>query len=170
LAFLRELKQLLLEFLLRNIVFNYNRINHGDERARPSSKAMDLITITQEKDGIFKSDVRDHSFLSDMSVKDGGTDAAPSPADLVVSSLGFCFAMILQRYCISHEYSDQGIEISMTYLLKDDPKRISSITVDIALPEGFPEDRKQAVLNSCKTCVVFNSLSKDVEIDIDFED
>jgi putative redox protein len=131
---------------------------------------MDLISITQEKDAIFKTHIRNHTFLSDMSIKDGGTDEAPSPAELLVSSLGFCIAMIIQRYCTSHGYEDKGINLSMTYLLNDDPKMISSITIDIALPEDFPQNRKQAILNSVKTCVIYNSLSKDVEIDIEFED
>ena len=130
---------------------------------------MDLISITQEKDAIFKTQIRKHSFLSDMSIKDGGTDEAPSPAELLVSSLGFCIAMIIQRYCKSHGHEDKDINLSMTYLLNDDPKMISSITIDIALPEDFPQNRKQAILNSVKTCVIYNSLSKDVEIDIDFE-
>jgi uncharacterized OsmC-like protein len=130
---------------------------------------MDLISISQEKDSIFKTQIRNHTILSDMSIKDGGADAAPSPADLVVSSLGFCIAMIIQRYCVSHGYDDKDIELSMTYLLNDNPKMISSITIDIALPEDFPQNRKQTILNSVKTCVIYNSLSKDVEIDIDFE-
>ena len=130
---------------------------------------MDLISISQEKDSIFKTQIRKHSFLSDLSIEDGGTDAAPSPADFVVSSLGSCIAMIIQRYCKSHGLSDEGIELSMTYLINDSPKMISSITIDIALPEDFPQNRKQAILNSVKTCVIYNSLSKDVEIDIDFE-
>ena len=130
---------------------------------------MDLISISQENDSIFKTEIRNHIFLSDMSIKDGGTDAAPSPADLVVSSLGLCIAMIIQRYCKSHGFSDEGLELSTTYLLNDRPKMISSITIDIALPEDFPKNRRQAILNSVKTCVIYNSLSKDVEIDIDFE-
>jgi uncharacterized OsmC-like protein len=130
---------------------------------------MDLISISQDKNSVFQSKIRQHAFLSDLSVADGGSDAAPSPADLVVSSLGFCIAMIIQRYCKTHGYSDKGIELSMTYLLNDKPKMINSITIDIALPEGFPSDRKQAILNSVKTCVIYNSLSKEVEIDIDFE-
>jgi len=131
---------------------------------------MDLISISQDKDTTFKTHIREHTFLSDMSIKDGGTDAAPSPADLVVSSLGFCIAMIIQRYCISHGHDDKGINLSMTYLLNDVPKMISSITIDIGLPEDFPQNKRQAILNSVKTCVIYNSLSKDVEIDIDFED
>ena len=130
---------------------------------------MDLISISQEKDSIFKTQIRKHSFSSDMSIEDGGTDTAPSPADLLVSSLGFCIAMIIQRYCKFHGFSDHGIELSMTYLLNDSPKMINSITIDIALPEEFPQNRKQAILNSVKTCVIYNSLSNDIDIDIDFE-
>jgi uncharacterized OsmC-like protein len=130
---------------------------------------MDLIKITQDNESVFKSEFRKHRFLSDMSVDDGGSDAAPSPADMVVSSLGFCIAMIVQRYCKTHKYNDAGIELSMTYLLNAKPKMIKNITIDIALPDGFPDDRKSAILNSVKTCVIYNSLSKDVELDIDFE-
>jgi len=131
---------------------------------------MDLISITQEKGTIFKSQIRNHSFLSDMSVKDGGTDKAPSPAELLVSALGFCIAMILQRYCESHGYDAQGINLSMTYLLNDSPKMISNITLDIGLPDNFPDDRRQALLNAVKTCVIYNSLNKNTLIDIEFED
>ena len=131
---------------------------------------MDLISISQEKDSIFKTRIREHNFLSDLSIQDGGNDAAPSPAELLVSSLGFCIAMIIQRYCKSHQYGEHGIELSMTYLLNDNPKMISSITIDIALPENFPQNRKQAILNAVKTCVIYNSLNEHVEIDIDFED
>jgi putative redox protein len=131
---------------------------------------MDLISITQEKDSKFKTEIRSHTFFSDMSVKDGGNDEAPSPADLLVSSLGFCIGMIILRYCESHGYDSQDIDISMTYLLNDNPKMIKSITADIALPENFPEDRKKAILNSVKTCVIYNSLNKDIDIDIEIED
>lgn len=131
---------------------------------------MDLITITQEKDSKFKTEIRKHSFYSDMSEKDGGNDEAPSPADLLVSSLGNCIGMIIQRYCQSHGYQSEGIEISMTYLLNDSPKMVKNITADVVLPEGFPKDRKKAVLNACKTCVIYNSLDKNIDIDIEIEE
>jgi len=131
---------------------------------------MDLISISQENDSVFKTEIRNHTFLSDMSLEDGGTDSAPSPAELVVSSLGSCIAMIIQRYCKTHGLNDKGIELSMTYLLNDKPKMISSITIDIALPEGFPDDRKQAIMNSVKTCVIYNSLNRVIDIDIEFEE
>ena len=130
---------------------------------------MDLISVSPQIDSIFKTRIRKHSFLSDMSIQDGGTDTAPSPAELLVSSLGFCIAMIIQRYCKSHGLSEKGINLSMTYLLTANPKMITSITIDIALPENFPPNKKKAILNAVKTCVIYNSLNDNVEIDIDFE-
>jgi putative redox protein len=130
---------------------------------------MDLISITQEKDSKFEIQIRNHSFFSDMSVKDGGKDEAPSPAELLVSALGACIGMIVNSYCRSHGYSSENLGLSMTYVLTDHPKRIKNITLDIALSESFPQDRRKAILNSIKSCVIFNSLSENTEIDIDFE-
>jgi uncharacterized OsmC-like protein len=131
---------------------------------------MDLISITQEKDSNFRVQIRDHVFFSDMSIKDGGKDEAPSPAELLVSSLGACLGMTINTYCKSHGYDSKDMDISMTYLLADNPKRIKNITIDIVLPENFPDNRKQAILNSMKSCVIFNSLDKSTEIDIEIED
>lgn len=128
---------------------------------------MDLITITPEKDSIFKAEIRNHIFFSDMSIGDGGNDGAPSPAELLVSSLGMCIGMVINTYCVSHGYDTKGIEVSMTFILADNPKRIKNITVDIALPENFPPDRRKVIQNLIKTCVIFNSLNPDTELDIE---
>lgn len=131
---------------------------------------MDLITISQEKDSQFRTEIRRHIFFSDMSVDDGGKDEAPSPAELLVSSLGACIGMTINTYCKSHGYSTDNLEVSMTYLLADQPKRIKNITVDITLPENFPANRKQAIHNSIKTCVIYNTISPDTEIDIELQE
>lgn len=128
---------------------------------------MDLITITQQKDSIFRAEIRNHTFLSDMSEADGGNDGAPSPAEFLVSSLGMCIGMVINTYCDSHGYNTKGVEVSMTFVLAADPKRIKNITVDLTLPENFPMDRKKAVHNLIKTCVIYNSLSPQTEVDIE---
>ena len=59
---------------------------------------MDLITVAREAGLAFKVNVRGHEFSSDMSVSDGGRDAAPAPAELVGGALGACIAMMVQAY------------------------------------------------------------------------
>jgi putative redox protein len=131
---------------------------------------MDLISITQEENSTFKSQIRKHEFLSDMAVRDGGNDEAPAPAEFLVSSLGNCIGMVIYSYCTAHGYSSQNINLSMTYLLADNPKRIKNITIDIALPENFPCERQKAIMNLIKLCPIYNSLHPDMEIDIEFEE
>ena len=130
---------------------------------------MDLITITHQKDSTFKARIRNHTFFSDMSVEDGGDGKAPSPAEFFVSSLGLCIGMIINIYCLTHGYNSENTEISMTYLLRNNPKRIKNITIDISLPDNFPAQKKQAIGKAIKTCVIYNSLHNDTEIDIEID-
>jgi len=130
---------------------------------------MDLISISQEQDLKFKTELRQHEFYSDMSEKDGGKDRAPAPAEYLVSALGNCIGMTAELYCAAHGYDSGDIEISTTYVLNDHPKRLKNITIDVTLSETFPENRKKAVLNAVKTCVIYNSLHPDIEVDIEIE-
>lgn len=131
---------------------------------------MDLITVSQENGSLFKTTIRNHELCSDMAVTDGGHDEAPSPAEFLVSSLGACIGMTINTYCTAHGYDSENIEISMTYLLNDEPKMIKNITADIALPENFPCDRKKAIMNLIKLCPIYNSLHPDIDIDIELEE
>jgi putative redox protein len=130
---------------------------------------MDLISITQEKNSLFKTEIRNHLFLSDMAVSDGGNDEAPAPAELLISALGTCIGMVINSYCVNHGYNTDNISISMTYMLADKPKRIKNITIDIALPENFPSEKQKVIMNLIKLCPIYNSLHPDMEIDIEFE-
>ena len=60
---------------------------------------MDLVSITQEKNSKFSVQVRNHTFTSDLSIRDGGNDEAPSPAEFFVGSLGACIGMTINTYC-----------------------------------------------------------------------
>lgn len=130
---------------------------------------MDLISISQKEDTRFETKVRRHHFISDMSLTDGGSDAAPAPAEYLVASLGNCIGMVISSYCTAHNYGMEKIAISMTYMLADNPKRIQNITIDIELPENFPSEKKKVIMNLIKCCPIYNSLHPGMEIDIEFE-
>jgi putative redox protein len=127
---------------------------------------MDLITITRKDSGEFTIGVRSHEVSSDMSVQDGGRDAAPSPVELLAGSLGACIAMMAQRYCDRHGY-EGGVGVSMTLELADSPKRVDGFVVDVELPEGFPEDKKDAVRRMIERCPVHETLRNPPRIDVD---
>ena len=112
--------------------------------------------------------VRGHEVLSDMSEQDGGRDAGSAPAEMLAGSLGACIAMMVQSYCDSRGYTDRDVAVSVTLELADSPKRIDGFAVDVELPEGFPEDRVEAVRRIAELCPVHTTLRRPPRIDIEF--
>ncbi len=127
---------------------------------------MDLITVTREGGLEFKIRVRGHEVTSDMSEKEGGRDRGPSPAELLAASLGACVAMMVQGYCQGHGYGGD-VGVSLTVELADAPKRIAAIVVDVELPDGFPEDKRDVVRRVAERCPIHETLSNPPRVDID---
>ena len=127
---------------------------------------MDLITVNWKKGLEVEVRIRGHVVTSDMSPQDGGADAGPSPAELLASSLGACVAMMVQRYCESHGYEGET-EVCATLELADDPKRVSSIVIDVEMPRGVPEEKKDAVKRVAQKCLVHETLRNPPKVDID---
>ncbi|MHC4695447.1 MAG: OsmC family protein [Planctomycetota bacterium] len=127
---------------------------------------MDLITVNR-KDGLeFSIRVRGHDLNSDMSEKDGGRDQGPSPAELLAGSLGACIAMMVQGYCRRHGY-EGDVGVSLTMELADDPKRVGRIVVDLELPEGVPDGKKEAIKRVAERCPIHETLKNPPDLDIE---
>jgi len=127
---------------------------------------MDLITVTRREGLEFTVRVRGHEIASDMSEKEGGRDAGPSPAELLAGSLGACIAMMVQGYCQSRGY-DGDVGVSLTVELADNPKRIGTIVLDLELPEGVPEDKKDVIRRVAQRCPIHETLREPPRVDID---
>ena len=127
---------------------------------------MDLITVNR-KDGLeFNIRVRGHDVTSDLSERDGGRDRGPSPAELLAGSLGTCIAMMVQGYCQRHGY-DGDVGVSLTMELADKPKRIGRFVVDLELPDGVPEDKKEAIKRVAQRCPIHETLKSPPGLDIE---
>jgi uncharacterized OsmC-like protein len=129
---------------------------------------LDLITIERKSGLEFEIQIRGHRISIDMAPDDGGTDAGPAPAELLASTLGACVAMMVQAYCDTHGYTDGDVGASLTLELAENPKRIAGIVIDVDLPEGFPEDRLDAVRRVAEQCVIHGTLSHPPRVDIEF--
>jgi len=127
---------------------------------------MDLITVTRKSGLQFEFAVRKHRVVSDMAVSDGGEDAAPAPVELLAGSLGACIAMMVQSYCDTHGY-DGDVAVSLTVELMDDPKRVGGIVVDVEVPEGVPEAKKDVIRRVAERCVIHETLLHAPQVDIE---
>jgi len=128
---------------------------------------MDLITIGRREALAFDIHVRRHEVTSDMSPSDGGTDAGFAPVELLAGSLGACIAMMVQRYLVTCGLADGDVGVSLTLELADQPKRIGGIVVDVELPAGVPESRREAIRRVAEQCVIHETLRHPPRLDIE---
>ena len=127
---------------------------------------MDLITVSRIDGREFNIRVRGHDVTSDLSEKEGGRDRGPSPVELLAGSLGTCIAMMVQAYCQSHGY-DGDVGVSLTMELADKPKRIGRIVVDLELPDGVPEDKKEVIKRVAQLCPIHETFMNPPALDIE---
>lgn len=128
---------------------------------------MDLLEVTQKKDFKFTIKVRDHVVEADMRKEDGGEDTGPNPIELLVGALSACIGMTIRVYCKMHNLPAEGIVVNAVPTLEA-PKRLKNVAIDIALPEGFPEDKRDSVMRVAHKCPVHKALTDPPGIDMDF--
>jgi uncharacterized OsmC-like protein len=106
--------------------------------------------------------------MTDMSKDDGGGDQGFEPIQLLAGSLCSCVAMTIQIYCEYHKIPSHGIEVNAVVTLADKPKRIQNIAMDVKLPEGFPEEKRDRVERVARKCPVHNTIMNAPDIDFEF--
>jgi putative redox protein len=96
---------------------------------------------------------------TDQSVMSGGEGSAPEPFTLFLASIGTCAGIFVKTFCDKRGISTNGIKIIQS--MKYDPGRklIERITLDIRLPEDFPEKYRDAVINAADLCTVKRHLA-----------
>ena len=83
--------------------------------------------------------------------QDGKT---PPPFALFLASIGTCAGIYVLGFCQQRGLPTEGLEIDQN--METDPvtRMIKKMTLDIHLPEGFPEKYKGAVIRSADQCAV----------------
>ena len=128
---------------------------------------MELITVSRKRGLAFDVCVGRHHMTCDMAPEDGGVGSGLSPVEMFAGSLGACIAMTVQSYCEScgHTNGDVGVSLALELLPK--PKRIGAVVVDVELPEGVPEDRREAIRRVVKECVIQETLRHPPDVDVE---
>jgi putative redox protein len=128
---------------------------------------MSLITVKHQKDFRVTATVGNHKLTFDAPAEQGGTNAGPTPVELLVASVGTCMAIHIAKYCKAARLPYEGFGMHLDFELARDPLRIGSITVDIELPDDFPRDRVVAVKRAAEQCTVKNTLKESTSVDVE---
>lgn len=89
-----------------------------------------------------------------------GEDSAMSPFDLFLSSIAACMGFYALRFCQERGIDSAGLGLTLGAIRDETSKRITTIKVDLRLPEGFPEKYHDAVRRAMELCSVKRHLNQ----------
>ena len=127
---------------------------------------MSTISVWHIDGDRFAVSARDHLLTVDQPVADGGDDTAPTPTELFVASLVSCVAFYARRYLARHGLLTDGLRVTGDYDMAPRPVRVARVRIDITLPEGMPDGRREALLAVASHCTVHNSLTAPPEVSV----
>jgi putative redox protein len=113
---------------------------------------------------------RGHAVLTDQPASQGGDDAAMTPTELLVASLGSCVAFYAGRYLDRHGLKRDGLRVIADFTVATDrPARVNQVTLRIVLPGGIPAGREAALLAVASHCTVHNTMRRQPDITIELD-
>jgi putative redox protein len=103
---------------------------------------------------------------TDQPVKAGGDGQDPSPFELFLASLGTCAGVYVRSFCDQRNISTKNIKLFLRLERNDITKAITKISIEIVLPNDFPEKYKNAVINAAEQCTVKKLIQNPPEFEV----
>ena len=91
---------------------------------------------------------------TDQSLKNGGEGSAPEPFQLFLASIATCAGIYALEFCLARKLSLERLSLRMSCDRDPEVKRYTRMTIDLRLPEGFPEKLVPAIIRSMNLCAV----------------
>ena len=111
------------------------------------------IVITLAGGRRVDAQVGQHVVHTDQPKENGGGDAAPSPFDLFLASMGTCAGIYVQGFCAKRGISYRNIRI-LERMEYDEDGGLVAVDLDIELPPGFPDKYQGAIVKVVEQCSV----------------
>lgn len=108
--------------------------------------------------------IRGFTINTDQPVEDGGQNAAPSPFELFLASLGTCAGYFVVSFCQARSIPTDNIGMTQTVFRNDASHMVEKIIITIKLPVDFPEKYKDAVIRAAESCSVKKHLAAPPQI------
>lgn len=103
---------------------------------------------------------------TDQSVKNGGQGKAPEPFDYFFASIATCAGTYAIEFCIENALSSHGLHLSMECVWNKEKRIVDQMCLKLRLPDGFPSERTQEMLDAMASCTVKRHLRDDIHFSI----
>jgi len=94
------------------------------------------------------------TILTDQSKKNGGKGSAPEPFQLFLASLATCAGIYVLGFCEKRGIPTDSISLVQRTEKNKDTNMYDHISIEIRLPEDFPDRYVNAVIKSANLCLV----------------
>jgi putative redox protein len=116
------------------------------------------LNVTYQGGAQFAAHARGHTLITDQPADNGGTDAAMTPPELLLASLGTCAAHYAVEYLKARSLSTDGLRVRVTAEKKHQPARLADFRVEVEAHSLKEPRHYEGLLRSVKRCLVHNTL------------
>ena len=86
--------------------------------------------------------------------------SAPSPFEIFLASIGTCAGIYVLGFCKQRNLPTDGIRIIEQVNHNPTTHMVDSISLEIQVPPGFPENYRDSLIRSAELCAVKKHLEK----------
>jgi ribosomal protein S12 methylthiotransferase accessory factor len=97
---------------------------------------------------------------TDQPAASGGQDAAPTPFDYFLASLGTCAGFYISGFCRSRGIPTDNLRLVQKNEFDPTTHALTHVSFDIQLPADFPERYKAAIIRAAEMCKVKKQLEQ----------
>ena len=91
---------------------------------------------------------------TDQPTDSGGGGEHPEPFTLLIASIGTCAGIYVYRFCQERDIPTAGIELHLRTEEGSEQKPLETVSIEITLPEDFPERYRKAIVRVADMCTV----------------
>lgn len=121
---------------------------------------MARITIKHRHGQSFDIRVRGYALISDEPVTLGGDDEGPTPTELMVAGLAACAADEAVKRLAAIGERFEPIEVGADFDWDSEGSRITSIRLEVTVPEVISTSARNDVLNAMRSCPASKMLAE----------
>ena len=108
--------------------------------------------------------IRSHDLTIDEPESSGGTDAGPSPQELLAASLASCTAVTMEMYASRKGWNIGDVEVACDYTPAD-RGCVTQFRLTLRFPDDVPEEQVDRLRVIAAKCPVHRTLDGEVMFD-----